>query len=93
MFDWRKKILRVLFFVGLIILPVIFGWWLFVLLSLLLVLIGHKSYEPIIVGGILDNFYYFGAGFWQAHFLLSLGALFALVSLFLENKVNSPKLL
>lgn len=93
MFHLSKKILRILFFVGLLVLPLIFGWWLFVPLSIFLVIFAGKAYEIIIAGGLLDSLYYFGNSFWQTHLLLIIGLLCALISLFLEKEVNWRKLL
>ncbi len=93
MLNWHKRIFRILFCVGLLALPLVFGWWMFIFLSLLFVVIANKTYELVVVGSLLDSVYYFGPSIWQSHMLLIVGFFCTALSLLLEREVNWRKLL
>jgi hypothetical protein len=85
--------LRVLFFLGLIIIPVIFGWWLFIPLALLAVYLIKLPFEIIVAGFILDSVYYFGEGFVDKHLLTLFSFLLMILALFLNNKIYWRKII
>lgn len=76
---------RTLYFLAIILIPVIFSWWLFVPMALLLVYLAKLPYEVIIAGIILDSLYYFGDGFMAKH-LLTLFSLILIILAFLLSK-------
>jgi len=78
---------RVLFFLAIIIIPVIFGWFLFIPMALLFVYLAKVPYEIIIAGFILDSVYYFGDGFFVGHLLTIFSLLLIVASLFLSKKI------
>lgn len=83
-----RKIYRIGILLFSILLPIIFGWWLFLPLILISIYLIKLSYEIILAAAILDSFYYFGDNFWYSH-RLTLAAFFAiLIALFLSDKLN-----
>jgi len=81
---------RIFAFIGLIMLPVIFGWWLFVPLAILYVYLAKLPYEIIVAGAILDSVYYFGTGIF-AFRLTIISIILIVVAFFLNDKIHWPK--
>ncbi len=83
-----RKIYRIGILLFSILLPIIFGWWLFLPLILISIYLIKLPYEIILAAAILDSFYYFGDSFLSNH-RLTLAAFFAiLIALFLSDKLN-----
>jgi len=82
---------RFLFFLLLLIVPAIFGWWLFVPLSLLCVFLVKFPFEIILAGFFLDSVYYFGNSFWQKYYLTFFSIILLVLALFLSKRVHWDK--
>lgn len=84
--------LRAIYFIFLTIIPVIFGWWIFLPLSVLLVYLAVLPYEIILAAMVLDSLYYFGSGFLYKYpmTIFALGLLF--IALFLNTRIHWRKL-
>jgi membrane protein YdbS with pleckstrin-like domain len=83
-----RKIYRIGILFFNILLPIIFGWWLFLPLILISIYLIKLPYEIILAAAILDSLYYFGDSFWS-NYKLTLVAFFAiLVALFLSDRLN-----
>lgn len=79
---------RFLFFLITLILPLIFGWWLFLPLSIFFIYLSKTPYELILAGAILDRAYYFGEGFLRANILLIFSFLAVLAAIFLSGRIQ-----
>jgi hypothetical protein len=84
---------RVLFFLAIIILPVIFSWWLFIPMALLYVYLAQLPYEIIVAGFILDSVYYFGNGFFARYALTIFSLVLIAIAFFLSKKIHWPKII
>lgn len=84
---------RVLYFLIIVIIPVIFSWWLFIPMALLYVYLAKLPYEIIIAGLILDSVYYFGDGFLVKYSLTMFSLLLIMVALFLSKKIHWRKII
>ena len=73
--------------------PVIFSWWLFIPMALLLVYLVKLPYEIILVGFILDLFYYFGDSFLAKHLLTLFSLLLIMIAWFLSEKIHWRKVI
>ena len=71
--------------------PILFGWWLFVPMAILFVYLAKVPYEVIVVGNILDAVYYFGDGFLVKYQLTIFALVLILVALFLNNRIHWSK--
>jgi len=78
---------RALYFLMIIILPAILGWWLFIPLAILAVYLAKLPYEIIIAGLILDLVYYFGDGFIAKYFFTLFSLLLIVLALFLNSRI------
>jgi uncharacterized RDD family membrane protein YckC len=86
-----NKIYRLLFFALSVLVPIVFGWWLFLPFALLSVYLIKTPYELIITGAVLDSVYYFGEGF-LGNYRLTLGTLILIIAaLFLNGKIHWQK--
>lgn len=86
-----NKVYRILLFCLSILVPVIFGWWLFIPAAILGVYLIKLPYEIILAGVLLDSVYYFGDSF-LARFKLTLFAfIIILIALFLSEKIDWHK--
>jgi len=85
--------IRFLYFLIIIILPVVFSWWFFIPLVLLLVYLTKLPYEIIIAGFILDSVYYFGEGFFVGHTLTLFSFLLIILALFLNTRIHWRKII
>ena len=84
---------RVLFFLGILILPVVFGWWLFFPLALLYVYLAKLPYEIIFVAVILDSLYHFGSSLFSNQIFLIFSLLLLLVAFFLSRHIYWRKVI
>jgi hypothetical protein len=84
---------RVLYFLAIIIIPVIFSWWLFIPMALLYVYLAKLPYEIILAGIILDSVYYFGESFWAKHILIIFSLLLVAIAFFLSKKIHWRKII
>ncbi len=84
---------RVLFFLAIIIIPVIFSWWLFIPIALLFVYLAKLPYEVILAGFILDSVYYFGDGFYSQHLLTIFSLFLIIISFFLSKRIHWRKII
>ncbi len=80
--------LRLVFFLVVLFITAVFGWWTFFPLSLLYIYLAKVPYEVIVVGGIMDTVYYLGEGL-VLNNLFGLFAFFAIVAaIFLEDRLE-----
>lgn len=84
---------RFLFFLITILLPIMFGWWLFLPLTIISIYLTKLPYEIIIAGIILDSLYYFGDNFFYNNQLALFAILLISVALFLNDKVYWNRLI
>lgn len=82
---------RFFYFLISIIVPVIFGWWLFIPLTILAVYLAKLPYEIILAGAILDTVYYFGDSFLFEYQLTIFATLLIILALFLGDKIHWDK--
>ncbi len=80
---------RTLCFIATLILPIIFGWWLFVPLAIIYIYLARVAYEIIIIGIILDSLYYFNGVF--SHSFLIFSIILIMIALFLEGRIDWKK--
>lgn len=85
--------LRILFFLAILIIPVIFSWWLFVPLALLFVYLTKLPYEIILAGFILDMIYYFGDSFLSKHLLTTFSLILIILAFFLSKRIHWRKVI
>lgn len=71
-----------------ILIPITFGWWLFVPMSILYIYLAKLPYELVVAGAILDSVYYFGENFMVKNQFTLFAVFLILVALFLKDKVN-----
>ncbi|MFH0804262.1 MAG: hypothetical protein V1896_01520 [Candidatus Zambryskibacteria bacterium] len=84
---------RTLFFLVTVLLPIIFGWWLFIPMALLFVYLAKLPYEIILAGFILDMVYYFGDGFFAKHLLTLFSLLLIIAAFFLSKRIHWRKII
>jgi uncharacterized membrane protein len=84
---------RFLYFLAIIIFPIVFSWWLFIPMALLMVYLVKLPYEIIFVGFILDSAYYFGDGFFAKHLLTLFSLLLIILAWFLSQKIYWRKII
>jgi hypothetical protein len=77
---------RFIFFMTIVLIPIIFGWWLFSL-ALLYVYAVRKPFELIVSGFLLDTVYYFGNGFFRNHALIIFSLFLVALILFLDSRI------
>lgn len=82
---------RIFYFFATLILPVIFGWWLFIPMAIVLVFLAKIPYEIIFVGMVFDSLYYFGEGFLRSYQLTIFSVTLILIALFLDRKISWQK--
>lgn len=85
--------IRILLFVFSIIIPIMFGWWIFLPLALLYVYLTKIPYEIIIAGFVLDSVYYFGEGLWRQFPLTIFGVFLILLAIFLSERIYWRKMI
>lgn len=85
--------LRVLYFLGLIFIPAIFGWWVFIPIVLIFVYLNKFPFEIIFAGIILDSIYYYGDGILAQNRMLIFSALVLLAVWFLDKKIHWAKII
>ncbi len=79
---------RALFFIMTLILPLVFGWWLFIPMSFFFIYIAKTPYEIIIAGAILDHVYYFGESAIARNSLAIFAFCAILAALFLKGRIQ-----
>jgi len=84
---------RILFFLAIVFIPIIFSWWLFVPLALLSVYLAKLPWEIILAGIILDSLYYFGEGFFMKHPLTIFSIILIALAFFLSKKIRWHKII
>lgn len=84
---------RILYFLAIIILPAIFGWWFFIPLALLAVYLAKLPYEIIIAGAILDLVYYLGDGFLAKHIFTIFSIVLIALAAFLDSRIHWQKVI
>ena len=84
---------RALYFLMILFIPILFGWWLFIPLGVLFIYLAKVPYEIIVVAGILDSVYYFGDGLISKNRLLIFALVLILVALFLKDRVHWQKVI
>lgn len=84
---------RILFFLAILIIPVIFSWWLFVPMALLFVYLAKLPYEIILAGFLLDSVYYFGDGFLVQHLLAIFSLILIILAFFLSKRIHWNKII
>jgi hypothetical protein len=83
----NHMIRRLIFFAAVILIPIVFGWWLFIPLALLYVYAVKKPFELILSGFLLDTVYYFGNGFFRDHALVIFSLILVALVLFLDSRI------
>ena len=78
---------RFAFFLITGLIPVVFGWWLFIPFALLYVYAVKKPYELVILGFILDSAYYFGEGFFRNYALTLFCLVLVALVIFLDSRI------
>ncbi|MBN2094367.1 MAG: hypothetical protein JW740_03325 [Candidatus Zambryskibacteria bacterium] len=89
----NKVITRFFCFLAIIIIPTIFGWWLFPVLALVLIYLVKLPYEIIFAGIILDEVFYFGDAFIAAHVLALFSIISIVLALFLIKRIHWQKII
>lgn len=84
---------RFLYFLAIIIIPVIFGWWLFIPMAMLFVYLAKFPYEIILMGFIFDSVYYFGNEFTAKYPLTIFSFLLIIIALLLNKNIHWPKVI
>ena len=84
---------RFIYFLAIIIIPVIFSWWLFIPMALLFVYLTKLPYEIILAGFLLDLVYYFGDEFLTKHLLTLFSLLLIIVAFFLSKRIHWNKVI
>lgn len=84
---------RTVFFLLTFLMPIIFGWWLFLPIAILYVYLAKLPYEILVVSIILDSMYYFGKGVVSSHRLLIFSILLLAIALFLKDRVYWRKVI
>ena len=84
---------RILYFLAIIVIPVIFSWWLFIPMALLYVYLAKLPYEMILAGIILDSVYYFGDNFLAKHPLTLFSLLLIIIAFFLSKRIHWQKVI
>lgn len=77
----------------LLLLPIVFGWWLFPVIAVIFVFITKNPVEALIVGIILDSVYYFGSNFLLGNWILVFVILLYIIDYILSDIVVWKKLL
>lgn len=77
----------------LLLLPIVFGWWLFPVIAVIFVFITKNPVEALIVGIILDSVYYFGSNFLLGNWILVFVILLYIIDYVLSDIVVWKKLL
>jgi hypothetical protein len=84
---------RFLYFLAIVIIPIIFGWWLFVPMGLFLVYLAKLPYEIVLAGFFLDTIYYFGDGSLTKYPLTVFSVLLILIAFFLSKRIHWSKII
>jgi len=82
---------RILYFLAIIFIPIIFSWWLFIPMALLYVYLAKLPLEIIFAGFMLDAVYYFGDGFFIRHLLTIFSIILIILAWFLSEKIHWRK--
>ena len=82
---------RLLLFLVILIIPIIFSWWLFIPLALFFVYLAKLPYEIILAGFLLDSIYYFGGGFLFQHLLTIFSLVLIILAFFLSKMIHWQK--
>lgn len=81
---------RILYFLAIVVLPVIFSWWFFIPMALLYVYLAKLPYELVLAGLILDSLYYFGDSFLAKHLLIIFSLFLLIIAFFLSRRIHWP---
>lgn len=84
---------RFIYFLAIIIVPIIFSWWLFIPMALLFVYLAKLPYEIILAGFLLDLVYYFGDGFMTKHLLTIFSLILIILAFFLSKRIHWRKVI
>jgi len=84
---------RFIYFLAIIIIPVIFSWWLFIPMGLLIVYLAKLPYEIILAGFLLDILYYFGDDVLTKYPLTIFSIFLMLVAFFLSKRIHWSKII
>lgn len=74
---------RILFFLITLVIPILFGWWLFLPLLLVYIYLAKLPYEVVILAVILDSIYYFGNGFFA--YRLTIISIISIIGAYILN--------
>jgi len=88
-----NKMYRFIYFLIIVFIPVMFGWWLFIPMALLYVYLARLPYEIILVGILFDNLYYFGDSVWQKYPLTIFSGLLIIIAMFLYKRIHWSKVI
>jgi len=88
----KRILLRIVFWMILLIAPLVFGWWLFLLLALVYVCLAENPYETLLPGILLDNIFSFDGSILEKHFLTIFVLILILIALLLETRVDWKKI-
>jgi len=84
---------RIISFFAVLIIPVIFGWWLFIPMGLLYVYLAKLPYEIIFAGFLLDTIYYFGNSLLTKYPLTIFSILLILGAFFFSKRIHWSKVI
>jgi hypothetical protein len=84
---------RFFYFLAILFLPIIFGWWLFIPMALIFVYLIKLPYEIMFVAVLFDATYYFGEGFLIEHWLTLFSLVLIVVALFLDSKIHWQRII
>lgn len=84
---------RALCFIGILTFTAVFGWWLFIPLSIIYVFLVKLPYEIIILGLVFDSTYYFGGNFVSMYRMTILSLLLIGLALFLNERIRWNKVI
>jgi hypothetical protein len=89
----NQPMFRVLYFLGLMVVPAVFGWWMFILMSVLLVYLAKFPFEIIFASIILDAVYYYGDSLLAGNRLLIFSIILLFMAWFLDKKIHWSKII
>ncbi len=78
---------RILFSLVIVMIPIMFGWWLFIPLVFIFAYFVNSPYEIIFAGVLLDMAYYLGDGFIHRHLFFVFSVCLVVLVMFISDRV------
>jgi|GEM_PF-1369402 hypothetical protein len=80
-------VFRILSSLAVVVIPIMFGWWLFFPLAFIFACFVNSPYEIIFVGVLLDMVYYLGDGFIHTYLFLIFSICLVMLVMFMSDKI------